>query len=115
MSSPAVTSTGQRSSLWRFLAYVAPHTWYIVGAAVTGVFKFIIPLTFPLVLKYLTDVVLTQSPTAAHETANRWVDAWCTAVVRILPWFGSGNSGKVWAIGTTLLLLYAILGVVSFY
>ncbi|MBI3783137.1 MAG: ABC transporter ATP-binding protein [Deltaproteobacteria bacterium] len=111
----SASSTSPRSALWRFLTYVAPHRWYIVGAALTGVLKFIIPLTFPLALKYLTDVVLAQTPTAAHEAANRWVDAWCSSAVRLLPWLGDGNSGKVAVIGVTLLLLYGILGVASFY
>jgi subfamily B ATP-binding cassette protein MsbA len=111
----SMTPSTSRSSLLRFLRYVAPHKWYIAGAAATGVLKFVIPLAFPLALKYLTDVVLTQHPTAAQETTNRWIDAWCTSVLQVAPWLGSGHSGKVFALGSTLLVLYLILAAASFY
>ena len=67
----------RRSSLRRFLRYVAPHRRYVLGAAAAGVLKFAIPLAFPLVLKYLTDVVLTANAVAATESVNRLLERYC--------------------------------------
>ena len=85
------TPSKPRSSLVRFLGYVAPHKWYIVGAALTGVLKFVIPLAFPLALKYVTDVVLARDPAALGESTNRLVERWCTAVLHAAPWLGDGR------------------------
>jgi ABC-type multidrug transport system fused ATPase/permease subunit len=103
------------SSLVRFLRYVAPHKWYIGGAAAAGVLKFGIPLAFPLALKYLTDVVLGRDPQAAHETTNRMLDSWCGRVLDLIPWLGSGNSGRLAVVSLSVLALYAVLSVASFY
>src|SRR5260221_11051094 len=100
----------RRSSLLRFLAYVAPHTWYIVGAALTGVLKFVIPLAFPLVLKYLTDSVLARDPVAAHESTNRWLDAWCNVVLGAAPGLGHEPGSKVLVICVLVLGLDVGLG-----
>jgi len=104
-----------RSSLWRFLRYVAPHKWYIAGAAAAGAFKFVIPLAFPLALKYLTDVVLAPDARAAGESTNRIVEAWCASVLHLAPWLGTGPSGRLAVVGLSLLVLYLLLGAFSFY
>jgi len=104
-----------RSALLRFLEYVAPHKWYIVGAALTGILKFGVPLIFPLALKYVTDIVLARDPAALSESTNRLVGRWCTAVLDAAPWLGTGASGQLMAVGVTMLVLYVILGVASFY
>jgi len=114
-STPGGHTVRTRSALLRFLAYVAPHKWYIVGAAATGVLKFVIPLSFPLALKYLTDVVLARAPTAAGETTNRLVERWCASIMDAAPWFGDGNRGRLMVVGVTVLVLYLVLGVASFY
>jgi ABC-type multidrug transport system fused ATPase/permease subunit len=105
----------RRRSLLRFLSYVAPHKWYIVGAALTGVLKFVVPLAFPLALKYLTDVVLAHDPHAVHESTNRLLEHWCVGVVQVVPWLGDGARGRLMVIGVSMLVLYLILGVASFY
>lgn len=113
MESPA-----PRSPLWRFLAYVRPHRWLIVGASLCGVLKFTLPLIFPLVLKYLTDVLLAGTAghqAHAHEATNRWLDAWCEMVLPRAPWLGEGASGKLFVIGASVLILYALLGIASYY
>src|SRR5882724_7723230 len=104
-----------RSSLFRFLTYVAPHKWYIAGAAATGVLKFVIPLAFPLALKYLTDIVLARDSAAAGESTNRLVERWCAWVLQSAPWLGDGARGRLTVIGLSVLSLYAVLGVASFY
>ena len=111
---PAIRAN-TRSPLFRFLAYVAPHKWYIAGAAATGVLKFVIPLAFPLALKFLTDVVLARDPTAADESTNRMVERWCAGVLDGAPWLGHGNGGRLMVVGLSVLALYLVLGVASFY
>jgi len=103
------------SPLVRFLGYVAPHKWYIIGAAAAGVLKFIIPLSFPLALKYVTDVVLSTQPVETEGTTDRLITAWCITVQRWIPWVGSGASANLTIVGATLLGLYLALGVISFY
>jgi ABC-type multidrug transport system fused ATPase/permease subunit len=104
-----------RSPLFRFLRYVVPHKWYIAGAAGAGILKFGIPLAFPLALKFLTDVVLARDPRAVSDAANRVVERWCADVLSVAPWLGQGNVGRLTVVGLTVLLLYAILGVATFY
>jgi ABC-type multidrug transport system fused ATPase/permease subunit len=104
-----------QSPLFRFLRYVVPHKWYIAGAAGAGILKFVIPLAFPLALKYLTDVVLARDPRAAGEATNRIVEHWCASVFQVAPWLGEGNAGRLTVVGLTVLVLYAILGIATFY
>jgi len=105
----------RRSPLLRFLGYVAPHKWYIVGAAATGVLKFVIPLAFPLALKYLTDIVLAPDPRAVGEATNRVIEHWCSIVLQAAPWLGAGKNGRLLVVGLSMLVLYLLLGVASFY
>jgi ABC-type multidrug transport system fused ATPase/permease subunit len=105
----------RRHSLFRFLGYVAPHKWYIAGAAFTGVLKFVVPLAFPLALKYLTDVVLARDPHAVHESTNRLLEHWCVSVLQVAPWLGDGARGRLMVVGVSMLVLYLILGIASFY
>jgi ABC-type multidrug transport system fused ATPase/permease subunit len=117
-SQPIGHRTGQprsRSALLRFLGYVAPHKWYIAGASTAGIFKFVIPLAFPLALKYVTDIVVARDPAALSESTNRLVDRWCAAALHIAPWLGQGASGHLMAVGVTMLALYVVLAVASFY
>jgi len=114
-SRQVISPTHAHSSLWRFLRFVAPHKWYIGGAAVAGALKFIIPLAFPLALKYLTDVVLAGDARAATESTNRILEAWCAGALRVAPWLGSGASGRLAVVGLSLLVLYLLLGAVSFF
>lgn len=104
-----------RSALLRFLGYVGPHKWYIVGAAITGILKFGIPLAFPLALKYVTDIVLARDPAALSESTNRLIERWCTAAMHAAPWLGTDTNGRLMVVGVTMLVLYLVLGVASFY
>jgi ATP-binding cassette, subfamily B, putative efflux pump len=109
------TPPGRHSPLFRFLSYVAPHKWYIAGAALAGVLKFGLPLAFPLALKYLTDVVLVRDPAAVNEATNRVLERWCATVLSVAPWLGEGNGGRLMVIGLSMSVLYTILGIASFY
>ena len=107
--------TATRSPLLRFLRYVRPHKWYVAGAAAAGVLKFVIPLGFPLALKYLTDVVLARDPGAVAEATNRMLDRWCAVALQAAPWLGVGRSGRLHVVGLVMLALYLVLAVASFY
>ncbi len=48
----------KRSNFIRFLAYVAPYKWYVVGAVIGGIVKFGVPLLIPEVIRHLLDEVL---------------------------------------------------------
>jgi ABC-type multidrug transport system fused ATPase/permease subunit len=108
-------SAATRSPLLRFLRYVAPHRRYIAGAAAAGVLKFVIPLAFPLALKYLTDIVLARAPSAAGEATNRLIERWCLGVLHVAPWLGEGAGGRLEVVALSVLVLYLLLGVATFY
>lgn len=107
------TAPGSRP-LIRFLRFVRPHRWLIAGAAAAGVVKFVIPLAFPLALKYLTDVVLRPHPLALVESTNRLWETWCVTVLGAMPWIGTGNAGRLTVVGATMFALYTMLGAASF-
>jgi ATP-binding cassette, subfamily B, putative efflux pump len=108
-------ATWGRGPVLRFLGYVRPHKWYIAGAATMGIAKFVVPLGFPLALKYLTDVVLGHSPAAVNDPTNRALEHWCSRVLEFAPALGTGASGRLTVIGLTLLVLYGVLTLASFY
>ncbi len=50
-----------RSAVWRFLAFVRPYWHYVATATAAGLFKFLVPLVFPWMMKVLLDdVVLAE-------------------------------------------------------
>lgn len=108
------TCPAHSRALRRFLAYVAPHKWLIAGAAAAGCVKFLVPLTFPLALKYITDVVLMEHPAAAAEPTNAVLELWCALVLGTLPQV-EGSAGRLLVVIATLVLLYCLVAVASFY
>ncbi len=112
---PDAASTAGRRSLPRFLRYVVPHRWYIAGAAAGGIVKFGIPLAFPLALKYVTDIVLARDPSAIGESTNRLIESFCVSVLQLAPGLGTGASGRLAVVGLSMLVLYVLLGIGSFY
>ncbi|HVN83987.1 MAG TPA: ABC transporter ATP-binding protein [Candidatus Binatia bacterium] len=117
MTIPTPATVHRRSPLLRFLSYVGPHAWLIAGASLCGVLKFVLPLIFPLVLKYLTDVLLVREATALHasEATNRWIEWWCTTVLAHASWLGAGALGRLTVIGVSVTALYLLLAVATFY
>ena len=76
MNSNEVRSS--RSPLIRFLSFVRPHLALVVGAALTGVGKFTLPLAFPLAFKYVIDVLLASHPKL--DGINLVIDRWCVGL-----------------------------------
>jgi len=45
----------------RYLQFVKPYKWHIVGTIIIGILKFGIPLLLPLLIKYVIDDVLIMA------------------------------------------------------
>ncbi|MBV8774285.1 MAG: ABC transporter ATP-binding protein [Deltaproteobacteria bacterium] len=101
-----------RSPLMRFLALVRPHLRLVTGAALMGVGKFTLPLVFPLAFKYVVDVLLASQPKS--DSINLVIDHWCIQLCRIAGLAITPQS-KVAALSVTLLTLYALQSVASYY
>ncbi|MBI4006307.1 MAG: ABC transporter ATP-binding protein [Gammaproteobacteria bacterium] len=60
----------RRTPIWRFLAHVKPYWPYVALATCAGLFKFLMPLIFPWMLRHLLDdVVLKEGLEAATRNA----------------------------------------------
>src|ERR1700730_10477262 len=100
------------SPLIRFVKYLRPYSRFVVGAALMGVGKFTLPLAFPLVFKYVVDVLLVSTPKL--DGATRLMDRWCTASAG-LAGLHPTPSGKLAVLTIAMLLLYGLQSVASFY
>lgn len=65
------------SPLMRFLAFVRPHMKTAGGASAMGMAKHTLPLMFPLVFKYIVDVLILQSKPVG---LNAFMDRWCVKI-----------------------------------
>ncbi len=101
-----------RSPLARFLSFIRPHLRLVIGAALTGIGKFTLPLAFPLAFKYVIDVLLAAQPklTGINLTIDRWSAA-LDRMARVTP----DSEHKLAALSLVLLLLYAVQSVASYY
>src|SRR5207249_9951870 len=84
-SSDAPSATGGRSPsrpLIRFFGYVRPHAWLIAGGSAMGIGKFVLPLLFPLVFKYVVDVLLVPQPRL--ESVNLTLDRSSIALAKLM-------------------------------
>ncbi len=99
------------SPLVRFLAFVKPHLRLAGGAAAMGVAKFILPLAFPLVFKYIIDVIVLSQ---RHlEPTNAIIDRFCTKF-GVLLGLGTEPVSKLAILGATVTVLFAIQAVATF-
>ncbi len=57
-------------SIRRYLQFVKPYTWQIVGTVIIGVFKFGLPLLVPLLLKYVVDDILLTQDMSSEEKSS---------------------------------------------
>lgn len=49
---------GNMGSIRRYLKWVKPYKWPIIGTIIIGVIKFAIPLLMPLIMKYVVDDII---------------------------------------------------------
>ena len=101
-----------RSPLIRFLSFVRPHLALVVGAALTGVGKFTLPLAFPLAFKYVIDVLLASHPKL--DGIDRVIDRWCVGLAGMAQMTPTAEH-KLAVLSGALLLLYALQSLASYY
>ena len=101
-----------RSVIFRFAGYVKPYLRLVVGAALMGVGKFTLPLTAPLVFKYVIDVLLSSPP--KFDAAMRLIDRWCVGLSS-LAGYAATPTTKLAALSTVMLALYGVQSVASYY
>lgn len=58
------------SSVKRYMKFVKPYRWQIVGTILIGLMKFGLPLLIPLLLKYIVDDILLTDGRSATEKTN---------------------------------------------
>jgi subfamily B ATP-binding cassette protein MsbA len=58
----------RRTPVWRFLAYLKPYWPLVFLATIAGLFKFLLPLVFPWMLRHLLDDVVLK---AGLDTSSR--------------------------------------------
>lgn len=85
-----------------------------------GILKFCLPLIFPLALKFITDDILVSQSTAnaaasAREATSRVFGWWTAKVAALLPVLGSGKIGLLNALALTMLVIYLMLAIATFY
>jgi ATP-binding cassette, subfamily B, putative efflux pump len=101
-----------RSVIFRFAGFVRPYLRLVVGAALMGVGKFTLPLAFPLVFKYVIDVLLTSPP--KFDAVMRAIDRLCVALSGLAGYAATPTS-KLAALSIVMLMLYAVQSLASFY
>src|SRR5207244_11608077 len=101
-----------RSPLTRFLSFVRPHLGLVVGAALTGIGKFTLPLAFPLAFRYVIDVLLASQPKL--DGINLLIDRWCVGLAHAARMTPTAEH-KLAALSAVLLLLYALQSIASCY
>ena len=103
----------------RFLRYVRPYAWLLVGATLAGVLKFTLPAAFAIALRYMTDRLVPQFGAAPQPT-----DPVFSATERYLAWVASHlpagwDASTPWGLfnilAATLLVVYAVWGVAMYY
>jgi subfamily B ATP-binding cassette protein MsbA len=103
----------------RFLRYVRPYTWLLVGATLAGVLKFTLPAAFAIALRYMTDRLVPQFGAAVQPT-----DPVFSATERYLAWVASHlpagwGATTPWGLfnilAATLLVVYAFWAVAMYY
>jgi ATP-binding cassette, subfamily B, putative efflux pump len=98
--------------LVRFISGIRPHLRYLAGAAAMGIGKFTLPLAFPLAFKYVVDVLLVSHPKL--DGLDRIIDHWCSHL-SVLLGFGGGSESKLSTLCITMLALYAMQTVASYF
>src|SRR5579871_5987742 len=101
-----------RSPLARFLSFIRPHLRLVIGAALTGIGKFSLPLAFPLAFKYVIDGLLAARPRL--DGIDSLIDRWCVRLVHAAGMMPTPEH-KLAALSIALLLIYAIQCIVSYF
>ncbi|RSK26153.1 ABC transporter ATP-binding protein [Bacillus sp. HMF5848] len=57
----------------RYMKFVSPYKWQIIGTIIIGVIKFAIPLAIPLLLKYVVDDIISAEELSSAEKTNNLI------------------------------------------
>ena len=89
------------SAVRRFLRYVRPYLWLLVGATVAGIFKFTLPAAFAIALRYMTDRLVPQFGAALQpsDPVFALTERYLAGVAGILP--AQWQAGTPWANSTS--------------
>ncbi|MEB2267732.1 ABC transporter ATP-binding protein/permease [Priestia megaterium] len=60
-------------SIRRYMKFVQPYKWQIVGTVLIGIIKFAIPLLIPLLLKYVLDDIVNGHGMSSSEKVHKMV------------------------------------------
>jgi ATP-binding cassette, subfamily B, putative efflux pump len=101
-----------RSVIFRFAGFVKPYLRLVVGAALMGIGKFTLPLAFPLVFKYVIDVLLTSPP--KFDAVMRVIDRLCVTLSGLAGYAATPTS-KLAALSIVMLMLYGVQSLASYY
>jgi ABC-type multidrug transport system fused ATPase/permease subunit len=103
----------------RFLRYVRPYAWLLVGATLAGVLKFTLPAAFAIALRFMTDRLVPRFGAAVQPTDPVFTgtERYLTWVASHLPagWDASTPWGLFNILAATLLVIYAVWGVSMYY
>lgn len=55
----------------RYLQFVKPYKWHIVGTIIIGILKFGIPLLLPLLIKYVIDDVINNGALSIGQKTEK--------------------------------------------
>ncbi|TMU83619.1 ABC transporter ATP-binding protein [Bacillus sp. BHET2] len=58
-------------SIKRYLQFVKPYRWQIIGTLIIGIIKFTIPLLIPILIKYVIDDIVGASGLSSQEKTNQ--------------------------------------------
>jgi len=113
------TSVVHRSPVRRFLGYVRPYSWLLVGATLAGVLKFTLPAAFAIALRFMTDRLVPHygSSIQPADPVFKGTEHYLDWVAAHLPagWDASAPWGLFNILAATLLVVYAVWGVAMYY
>jgi len=110
-----------RKSLQRFLRYVRPYAGLIIVATLAGVFKFVLPSTMALTMKYLTDrlagAIGAAQPKASGDVVANAMDAYVHWLSAQLPadWHMNTAWGQFNVLMASLIVIYALWGISIYF
>ncbi len=72
-------------SIKRYMTFVKPYRWQIIGTIIIGIVKFAIPLLIPLLLKYVIDDIINNTTLdQATKMSNLWTIMIITMIIFIV-------------------------------
>ena len=80
---------GRTTSIRRFLAYLKPHWIFVAVATAAGIVKFLIPLSFPWMLRVVLDDIVLNTTRDIEARSNQLLFLVVLLIVLNLLWLGA--------------------------